>query len=181
MARAHEALASRRWGAVPFDDLVRLTLSPYGDRAGSRIRASGDPVELGPAASAAMCMVLHELATNAAKYGSLSISTGLVDLEWRCADDGTFLVEWREHGGPPVDPPSNAGLGTRLLRGIVEHELSGHVALDYRAEGLCCRIELPRGRYEAGPRVDGDPGDSPRARQTSQGTDRRIVRRAAPS
>jgi two-component sensor histidine kinase len=92
-------------------------------------------------------MVLHELVTNAAKYGALSAPDGQVSVSWeRLARDGEppkLTITWREMGGPPTAAPLEAGFGTNLMRDLIPHELGGTVDLSFEAEGLCCKIEVP--------------------------------------
>jgi len=88
-------------------------------------------------------MVLHELATNAAKYGALSIPEGRVKIEWSYALNGKLLLRWTETDGPPVKPPSRQGFGTRLLDQVIRAQLNGETRFDWRAEGLACEIEIP--------------------------------------
>src|SRR5215471_5718253 len=98
------------------------------------------------AAIQAMGVVLHELVTNAAKYGALSMPTGRVTVSWERKPYGhatNLLFVWREFGGPCVAVEPNSGYGTRLIRGLVPHELGGTVDLEFAAEGVSCRIEFP--------------------------------------
>jgi two-component sensor histidine kinase len=144
MARTHEALAARQWRGVPLREVVDLTLAPYDGRADDRISKRGGPVMLTPTASSALCMTLHELAANAAKYGALAVASGRVDLSWRQEEDGSLRLVWRESGGPPVEQPERAGFGTRLVHGVVTHELGGTAKMEFRQEGLRCEIHVPR-------------------------------------
>jgi PAS domain S-box-containing protein len=143
MARSHEALATRRWDGVPLDEIAQLTLEPY--LGGSRGRATlrGEPVRLSAAASSCLCMAFHELAANAAKYGALSEPAGRIDLAWERSDDGALAVEWTERDGPRVVAPTTAGLGSRLIKGVLSHELGGRGTLEYGAAGVRCRMSIP--------------------------------------
>jgi two-component sensor histidine kinase len=87
-------------------------------------------------------MAIHELATNAAKYGALSAAGGQVRVEWQVGA-GTLRLRWRESGGPAVAPPARTGFGTRLIRASLERELAGEVRLDFSAGGLACLIAVP--------------------------------------
>ena len=102
LARTHEALASARWDGVELSHVVRLTLSPYCSESSDRVRIRGANVMLPARASTPICMVLHELATNAAKYGALSVPAGRVEMTWSVDDDDALRIEWSEHGGPPI-------------------------------------------------------------------------------
>ena len=87
-------------------------------------------------------MLLHELATNAVKYGAFSRPGGSVQVEWRRSDDGQLALRWQETGGPPVHAPSRQGFGTRVMEGIIRHQMKGQMRLDWRSEGLVCEIAL---------------------------------------
>jgi len=143
MARTHEALAARRWEGVPIREIAELTLEPYVDGAQSRATLRGEPVQLSAAASSCLCMAFHELAANAAKYGALSAPTGHVDLLWETIEDGWLQVQWTERDGPRVAMPTTAGFGSRLITGVLSHELGGRATLEYQAEGVRCRMMLP--------------------------------------
>jgi len=144
MAAAHTLLSQNGWNGVGLEALVRTQLAPY--TAAANITVCGTDLTLTPAAIQAMGMVLHELVTNAAKYGALSVPTGRVTVSWGLNSNGhaTKLVfAWREFGGPPVASEARSGYGTRLIRGLVPHELGGTVDLEIAADGVDCRIEFP--------------------------------------
>jgi two-component sensor histidine kinase len=88
-------------------------------------------------------VTLHELATNAAKYGVLSVPEGHVQIEWSRAADGRLVLRWTETGGSPVTPPTRQGFGTRVMERMIRGQLKGDVHLDWRAEGLACEIAIP--------------------------------------
>ena len=150
MARTHEALAARHWKGVPLHDVVELTLGPYDGRAEERIAKHGAAVMLGPSASSALCLTLHELAANAAKYGALAVASGRVELSWHRDADGGLRLQWQESGGPPVTRPERAGFGTRLVEGVVAHELGGRATIDFRVDGVRCEILVPSEHLEEG-------------------------------
>jgi PAS domain S-box-containing protein len=145
MTAAHALLGQSRWHGVGLDALVRSQLAPYVTDA--NITISGTDVVLSAGASRAMAMVLHELVTNAAKYGALSVPTGRVSVNWERRSNGTaaanLVFVWREFGGPPTAAEVQSGYGTRLIRELVPHELGGTVDLEFAAEGVSCRIEFP--------------------------------------
>jgi two-component sensor histidine kinase len=87
-------------------------------------------------------MTLHELATNAAKYGALSVAEGSVEVKWSCAADGLLVLRWTERGGPPVKQPMRQGFGTRVIERMINDSLKGNMRFDWRAEGLACEIAL---------------------------------------
>jgi PAS domain S-box-containing protein len=143
MARTHEALAARRWDGVPLSEIAQLTLEPYVDGAPGRATFRGDPVRLSAAASSCLCMAFHELAANAAKDGALSESAGRIELAWDHAESGALAIEWAEHDGPRVVAPTTSGFGSRLIKGVLSHELGGRVTLEYGAGGVRCRMIVP--------------------------------------
>ncbi|HYF53623.1 MAG TPA: HWE histidine kinase domain-containing protein, partial [Salinarimonas sp.] len=147
LARAHDLLTRESWEGVSLDDLVRQLAEPYdpGDRR--RIAASGPPVRLEPRVALALAMALHELATNAAKYGSLSRDGGGVAVAWAATREGgtgrpTLRLRWAERGGPPVEPPRRRGFGTRLLERVLATEPGGGVTTTFAPDGLVCEIRL---------------------------------------
>jgi two-component sensor histidine kinase len=104
---------------------------------------NGPTVILKPDVAQAMAVALHQLATNAAKYGALSVTTGQVRIEWSDVDDGRLVLRWTEAEGPPVNPPTREGFGTNVLETMIRDSVKGRVRLDWRAEGLVCEIAVP--------------------------------------
>ena len=145
MAAAHSLLSESRWHGVGLTDLVRHQLAPYANDANAAV--SGPDVMLSAAETQALAMVIHELITNAAKYGALSTPSGSVSLDWdqMPGADGAprLLMTWRETGGPPIATPSRSGYGTGLIRDLIPHELGGKVELELAPTGVTCRIEIP--------------------------------------
>jgi two-component sensor histidine kinase len=88
-------------------------------------------------------MAMHELATNAAKYGALSESKGRIDVEWQTEPDGALRLKWKETGGPPVQIPERKGFGTAVLENMIKGQSKGEMIMDWRPEGLACEISLP--------------------------------------
>ena len=145
LSAAHNVLTRENWQGAGLRELVDGALEPFAV-LGERIRVSGPDVRLTARAALGLAMALHELATNAAKYGSLSSDVGRVDLSWRIADARSPVrleIEWRESGGPPVTRPAQGGFGTRLLTQGLRTELDGAAELDFAADGLVCRISAP--------------------------------------
>jgi len=143
MATAHALLSQKGWHGVGLEALVRNQLAPYAD---ANIAIQGTDVTLTAAAIQAMGMVLHELVTNAAKYGALSVPTGRVAVSWDRKPNGrgtNLVFAWRELGVPRTPVEAKSGYGTRLIRELVPHELGGKVDLAFAAEGVSCRIEFP--------------------------------------
>jgi PAS domain S-box-containing protein len=147
MASAHALLSQGRWQGVGLTDLVRHQLAPYATAANTRI--DGPDIMLSAAATTAVAMVLHELATNAAKYGALSMPDGQVSVNWDRSSGAdaaaSLMIEWRETGGPRVATPARSGFGTGLIRDLVPHELGGTVDLAFGPDGVSCKIGFPIG------------------------------------
>jgi len=143
MARAHSLLAASRWSGADLATLAQEELSAFTqDR---RFTITGPPVAIAPEAVQSFSMVLHELVTNAAKYGALSVADGRVAVSWRVDNaSGLLRVEWMESGGPTVTPPTRQGFGSILLEQTILGQMHGELALEWPPEGLCCRIALPR-------------------------------------
>jgi two-component sensor histidine kinase/integral membrane sensor domain MASE1 len=144
MADAHALLSHNNWNGADLGELVRRQLAPHATDANAII--SGPHVTLTAAATLALAMVLHELATNAAKFGALSTPHGRVEVTWsRGADAGAenLLIEWRELGGPEVAAAPDGRYGAGVIRDLIPQELGGSVELAFEPGGVCCRIELP--------------------------------------
>jgi PAS domain S-box-containing protein len=145
MAAAHSLLSQSRWQGVGLNDLVRDQLAPYAMEANAKIR--GPNIMLSAAATQAVAMVLHELVTNAAKYGALSTPNGAVSVNWDKSSNErgstNVTIVWREFGGPPVIAPAQSSFGATLIRDLIPHELGGKVDLVFGTDGLSCRIEIP--------------------------------------
>jgi PAS domain S-box-containing protein len=144
MAAAHSLLSKSGWQSAGLDTLVRNQLAPYA--TGANVRISGTDIALPPAKIQALARVLHELATNAAKYGALSIPGGRVSVSWDCKPDGKatkLILTWREFGGPSVASEIQSSYGIDLIRNLIPHELGGMVDLVFPAEGASCKIEFP--------------------------------------
>jgi PAS domain S-box-containing protein len=145
LSAAHDLLTRHNWEGADVREVVERATAPFTTAAEPRIRASGPGVTLTPQQALAISMALHELATNAAKYGALSVLGGWADVRWR-TNGGRLQLTWEERGGPPVTPPANRGFGSRLLERGLAGDLQGEVSLDFRATGVCCRISAPLDR-----------------------------------
>ncbi|MFZ0852859.1 MAG: PAS domain S-box protein, partial [Hyphomicrobiaceae bacterium] len=145
MASTHELLSRSRWQGIPLRELLRRELAPYTSNSNTCIE--GPEVVLGPEASQTIAPVLHELTTNAAKYGALSKREGRVSVRWHCAPNrhapGPLTIEWLETGGPPVKAPSNSGYGRSVITELVSYELGGTARLLFSPEGIRCRLNIP--------------------------------------
>jgi two-component sensor histidine kinase len=145
LAAAHGLLTAANWDVAALRALVEQSLQPYASSDGSNVQISGDEVLLRPSAVLTFSLVLHELTTNAAKYGALQRPGGVVAVDCRVRSNGgrELCLHWAETGGPPVQRPVRRGFGMELIERSVAHELEGQVVLDYRLEGLSCDITVP--------------------------------------
>jgi light-regulated signal transduction histidine kinase (bacteriophytochrome)/CheY-like chemotaxis protein len=163
MAASHNLLSEASWGTVPLRHIVDAHLRPYA-REG-HVEVQGPDVELDAAAASALGMVLHELATNAAKHGAL-LGDGRVAVGWRIEDAAgapVLKLSWRERGGPPVGQPTHRGFGTFTLERLIGFQVAGRTNLRFAAEGFECDIELGEGVRAATPNaVEVQPGQPPR-------------------
>jgi two-component sensor histidine kinase len=146
LSRTHNVLSAENWDSAELHDIANQALAPYvgGDR--SRLHVDGPTVRLRPRAALSTALVLHELATNAVKYGALSNATGRVSLVWsiRAQPDGAWLrLRWRESGGPPALPPERKGFGTTLIDKGIAYDLGGSAELNFEPSGVTCIIEFP--------------------------------------
>jgi PAS domain S-box-containing protein len=145
MGSTHELLSHRRWEGIPLSHLVQRELAPY--TTGSNTEISGPDVMLSAEASQTMAMVLHELVTNAAKYGSLSTASGRVSIRWRLPRNGRgsdrLVLTWREIGGPVVVAPSKVSYGVQVVRELIPYELGGTVDYLLSPEGAQCQMAIP--------------------------------------
>jgi len=137
-----DLLVRNEWNGVEIADLVRAQLAHFADLIGSRIAMHGPKLRLSPASAQAIGLALHELATNAGKYGSLSTDTGRVDVSWG-TDGDTLTMSWTEHEGPPVSAPKRRGFGTIVMEAMAQRSVNGKVDLDYAPSGLTWRLTCP--------------------------------------
>ena len=142
LSNAHNLLTGEHWVGATVAEVVETALGLYRAPGAERFAVSGAEVRLSPKTALALAMALHELATNAAKYGALSNEAGRVEVHWEI-DGGRFRMRWTERGGPPVSPPARRGFGSRLVERGLAAELGGMVRLVYEPEGVVCTIEAP--------------------------------------
>jgi two-component sensor histidine kinase len=136
MAQAHDLLTSHAWTGADLTDIVMHTLEAFPQ---AQVKMSGAAINVSPKHTLALSLALHELATNATKYGALSCPEGHVSVLWAVREKMLYL-DWEESGGPPVAPPDRKGFGSRLLEELVVHDLGGAVKLSYDASGVRCSI-----------------------------------------
>ncbi|MGF9763344.1 PAS domain S-box protein [Microvirga sp. 0TCS3.31] len=147
LARAHDLLTRDNWEGAELGEVIGEVIEPYCREAGGRCETDGPRVRLKPGMALALSMAVHELATNAAKYGALSVPTGRVSIAWAIipGDPKCLSLCWQERGGPPVAPPARKGFGSRLIERSLASDLSGEVDLAYVATGVVCTIKAPLG------------------------------------
>jgi two-component sensor histidine kinase len=140
LARVHTILSLSSWQGAEISKLIDEELAPYS--RGGQIRLAGAEVQLQPATAQTLALALHELVTNSAKYGALSVLSGQLSITWD-VEGNMLALSWEETGGPLVRPPTSRGFGTRSLMASVESQLGGQALFDWRAEGLICRLLVP--------------------------------------
>lgn len=145
LARAHTLLSDTRWEGADLGKLIREELAPFRLGKSGRIVIEGEAIALSPAAAQAFAMAVHELATNAGKYGALSAPEGAVAVRWSRNGENLLLV-WRESGGPRLRASGDAGFGLRVITMSIQDQLGGKVAFDWRPEGLSVELVVPAGK-----------------------------------
>jgi two-component sensor histidine kinase len=144
LAKAHDPLTRESWEGAELHDIVAGATAPHAGTG--RFEVEGPPVWLTPALSLSLALALHELATNAAKYGALASSEGRVRISWEVTGPlqaERLRLEWREQGGLPVRPPAHRGFGTRLIERSFSADLDGSATIDFAPDGVRCLIEAP--------------------------------------
>jgi PAS domain S-box-containing protein len=141
LANVNALFVESRWTGADVHNLVTQELSPYYQHGETRVLIDGPSILLEPNTAQTIGVCLHELATNAAKYGALSLPEGHVQIEWSLAADKRLILRWRENGGPLVMAPTRHGFGTRVIEGMIRR-LKGEMHFDWRAEGLACEIAV---------------------------------------
>jgi light-regulated signal transduction histidine kinase (bacteriophytochrome)/CheY-like chemotaxis protein len=148
LARAHDQITSLNWAPVALKALVESEAGAYlGSRAG-RIKMDGPEVALDPKAFATLALVVHEMMTNSAKYGALADSTGKVEIVWKFDQSSSLVIDWKESGGPPVQPPSRRGFGTTIIERSIPFDLKGDAELRFDLLGVHARFVIPANYVE---------------------------------
>jgi two-component sensor histidine kinase len=137
-----DLLIKNAWHGVEIEHLVRAQLAPFADLIGSRIVVRGAVLRLNPASAQAVGLALHELTTNAGKYGALSKDTGRLEIGWWTKGE-TFTISWTEREGPPVSAPERRGFGTVVMQEMAERSVDGKVDLEYAPSGVTWRLTCP--------------------------------------
>jgi PAS domain S-box-containing protein len=148
LSRSHDLLTRGNWEGAGLHDLVNEAMEPFGVLNGrtGRIKIEGKNVYLRPKATLALGIALHELATNAVKYGAFSNEEGSILISWGIEptpEGQRLILRWQESDGPRVKPPSRKGFGSRVIERGLAHELEGTAHLDYRPDGVVCTIDIP--------------------------------------
>lgn len=141
LSRTHDLLYQGKWEGASLADVLRSELLPHTDGDSPSFVLSGRDIRLGPVAAVTLGMAFHELATNAAKYGALSVPEGKIRVHWEVDARHRLYLEWEEVGGPPIQMPRRRGFGSRLIETVLARELSGEVHLDFPLEGVHCSME----------------------------------------
>src|SRR5262249_26627095 len=149
LARAHDQITSLNWAPAALTSRVESEAGAYlGSRAG-RIRMGGPDVALDPKAFATLALVVHEMMTNSAKYGALADSTGQVEVGWKLDQGSSLVIEWKESGGPPVQPASRRGFGTTIIERSIPFDLNGDAELRFDLLGVRARFVIPANYVQA--------------------------------
>jgi two-component sensor histidine kinase len=143
LARAHNQITDDHWGPAPLRALIDAEAAAFLAEGMDRVKVEGPPLLLNPQAYSTMALVIHELVTNSAKYGSLSLSGGSVEILWRRTDVGDLTIDWRERGGPLVEPPSRKGFGSTIIDRSIPYDLGGRATIDYPPAGVEATFCIP--------------------------------------
>jgi PAS domain S-box-containing protein len=142
LANVHALFVESRWTGADLRNLAAQELAPYCPDGATRVSIDGPNLLLDPQSAQTIAMCIHELATNAAKYGALSVPEGHIQIEWSDTGRERLIVRWAESGGPLVVPPTRHGFGTRVIEGLICAQ-KGEIHFDWRREGLACEIIMP--------------------------------------
>jgi two-component sensor histidine kinase len=147
LSHAHDQLTRQHWQNANLRDIVKGATAPHLSRPEEQIAIEGEAITVSPRIALTMALVLHELTTNAAKYGALSAPEGRIGIDWRVEQrppkSPRLHIQWRERNGPPVEAPAKPGFGSRFIQGSVTAELRGSVRMNFDPEGLHCTIDVP--------------------------------------
>jgi two-component sensor histidine kinase len=147
LSKTHNLLTRKSWREAELRDIAEQELAPYRKPGDERVVLNGPDVKLPARYAINLGLVLHELVTNAAKYGALSTNSGHLEVNWTVADSPDrpqqLRIHWTEAGGPPVAPPKRQGFGSRLIRRSIEGELGGHMVLNFAETGVSYEISVP--------------------------------------
>ncbi|SOE12024.1 two-component sensor histidine kinase [Hoeflea halophila] len=139
LSKAHDLLSAQEWTSADLGEIIGQEVAVFDPE---RISLDGPRCTLSPRSSISLAMLVHELSTNAVKYGALSSETGTVAIDWREQPDGTLKLSWRESGGPPAVQPERKGFGTRLIESIVSGEFGGSYEPSFSDQGFSCIVTV---------------------------------------
>jgi PAS domain S-box-containing protein len=142
LGNVHGILTKHSWNSADLQEVVMMAIRPHSAPDRERFTVDGPMLRLGPKSAVSLSMAVHELCTNAIKYGALSVESGRIDISWTI-EHGRFHWRWRERGGPVVRPPTRAGFGSRMIERVLAAQLAGRVTIDYEASGVVCEIDAP--------------------------------------
>lgn len=143
LAQTHDLLMQSQWRGADLRNMLERELEPYGRSCGPSLSLQGEAVRLDAKTALALGMALHELATNAAKYGALSSPQGRLEVAWHRTPDDALQLAWTERGGPPVRPPARRGFGSRVIEHGLAYELEAEVRLAFHPAGVSCLFRIP--------------------------------------
>jgi PAS domain S-box-containing protein len=143
LANVHDLFVKSRWAGAEVSGIVAQELAPYLAKGQARTQMNGSHLLLTPNTAQVIAVVLHELATNAAKYGALSVAEGHVEVKWSLAGNNELILTWTEKGGPAVKKPTRRGFGTRVMERMIREQSKGDLRLSWGVEGLSCEIIVP--------------------------------------
>jgi PAS domain S-box-containing protein len=142
LANVHSLFVKSHWSGAELHDLITKELMPYRKGDGTRVAIEGPALAFEPSAAQTIAVVVHELTTNAVKYGALSVIKGRIVVSWTLKNDERLVLRWIETGGPAVSPPTHKGFGTRVMASMI-NQAKGEIGFDWSPEGLSCEISLP--------------------------------------
>jgi CheY-like chemotaxis protein len=157
LSLAHSLLSQSRWTGADLGRLVHEELAPY-KLAPDKIKIEGPDIHLGPAAAQTLALTLHEMATNAAKYGALSTASGSLEVTW-ATEKGDLVLKWIEKGASKPQKPPSGGLGTRIVKQSIEAQLGGRVRTEWREDGVRCTLRVPLQNVTNAASAKGDASD----------------------
>ena len=149
LAQTHALLSQSRWQGADVAQLVAEEMAPFRNGHADKVQVSGGSFVLAAEKAQIVALALHELATNAAKYGALSCASGRVEVTW-AFESGRFVLRWRETGGPAVEAPARQGFGSKIMNASIKQQIGGDVTFDWNPKGLRCTLSVPLGS----PQVD---------------------------
>jgi light-regulated signal transduction histidine kinase (bacteriophytochrome) len=157
LARAHDQITADKWGPASFSSMLQAEAGAYLTNGADRVILKGPEILLEPHAFTTVALVIHEMITNSAKYGSLSDRRGRVNVATAVDPSGRLVIDWSEHGGPLVRQPARRGFGSTVIESSIRHDLQGDVELTYAATGLRARFTIPPAQF----RVSADAAPAP--------------------